>query len=116
MSNTNAAAAPLASVGKIGLHQAAGVIAKLQFVYLDGATWHHLDGTDQITVGSTVTVDPGAYGVPEGALFSPYAFVVWGMDHQSQETFTYQHSNPLTATFTLSGTTLANSLVLDGIA
>ena len=107
---------PSAIIGNVGLHQSAAVIAKLQFVYAEGATWHHVDGTAELPVGSTVIVEPGEFGVPEGAQFQPYVFVVWGIDPQVQSVFTYKRNAPLTATFTLTGTTVLNSVTLDSIA
>ena len=69
-----------------------------------------------LPLGSTVVVDPAEFGVPEGALFQPHVFVVLGVDPQVQPVFTYQANSPLTATFTLTGTTLMNSVALDSIA
>jgi hypothetical protein len=75
-----------------------------------------VDGTTALPLGSTVIADPGEFGVPDGAQFQPYVFVVWGIDPQGQPVFTYQRNAPLTATFTLTGTTLVNSLALNSIA
>jgi hypothetical protein len=78
MSNTSPLTPPSAILGKVALHQGAAVIAKLQFVYWDGGTWHHVDGTTALPLGSTVIADPGEFGVPDGAQFQPYVFVVLG--------------------------------------
>jgi hypothetical protein len=116
MSSTSPLTPPSAIISKVALHQRAAVIAKLQFVYVVGGTWHHVDGTTDIPLGGTVVVDPGEFGVPEGAQFQPYVFVVWGTYPQVQPVFTYQREAPLTATFTLTGTALENSVALDSIA
>ena len=65
-------------------------------------------------VGQTVHVDPDDYGVPEDALFSLYAFVVWGSDVQGHEVFRYQKGNGWSAKYALSGTTLDAHLSYKG--
>lgn len=115
MSSISPLTPPTAILGKVALHQSAAVLAKLQFVYEVGGAWHHVDGTAEIPVGATVVVDPGEFGVPDGALFQPYVFVVWGIDPQIQPVFTYQRNALLTASFTLTGTTVENSVTLDSI-
>ena len=72
-------------VSQVTLHNKAAVIAKLQFVYYDDkGEKFHLDGSHGITVGTSVTLDPGQFGVPTGAEFSVYAFVVWGAELADQ--------------------------------
>jgi hypothetical protein len=75
----------------------------------------HVDGTGGIALGQTETVDPGKYGVPSGALFSVYIFVVWGNDVQGREVFRYETGNSRTADYTLTGTTLDAHLQFNGI-
>lgn len=116
MSDANVAAAPPTTIGQVCLHQKAWVVAKLQFVYWDGEKSVHVDGTGDITLGVTKTVDPGDFGVPPGAQFSVYVFVVWGADRQGHEIFTYERGNSRTATYTLTGTTLDTSLAFNGIS
>lgn len=98
------------SAGKATLHQKAWVVAKLQFVYYDGGRAIHVDGSPGVTLGDSVTLDPGQFGVPEGAQFSVYVFVVWGNDQQGHEIFTYTPGSPQDASYTLTGTTLNNKL------
>lgn len=101
-------------VSQVTLHNKAAVIAKLQFVYYDDkGEKFHLDGSHGITVGTSVTLDPGQFGVPTGAEFSVYAFVVWGADKTGTEVFHYVPGSPTTVSYTLRGTTLSNTLTLD---
>jgi len=67
-------------------------------------------------LGETVTVDPGEYGVPEGATFRVHASVVAGRDKTSVESFVYSASGNYSADFVTTGTTLINSLVFDGLS
>jgi len=62
-----------------------------------------------------VQVDPGDYGVPEGATFRIHASVVAGRDKTSTESFVYGSSGSYGADFITTGTTLINSLVFDGL-
>lgn len=103
------------TVGKVTLHQEGWFAAKLQFVYKKGNEWVHVDGSGSLAIKQSVTMDPGACGVPDGAEFSVYVFVVWGSDNQGHEVFTYQSGNTRTAEYTISGTTLSNSLAFEGI-
>ena len=108
-------ATPIETIGKVTLHQKAWVVAKLQFVYLEGSVWKHVDGSGGTALGQSVTCDPGDYGVPNGAQFAVYVFVVWGNDRQGREVFRYEKGNTRTASYTLTGTTLDASLSFDGI-
>jgi hypothetical protein len=97
-------------IGKMTLHQDGWFVAKLQFVYADGDRMIHLDGSNGIPIGQSVTLDPGKYGVPANAPVSIYVFVVWGSDNQGHEIFTYVPGSPNTADYTINGTTLSNTL------
>ncbi|NTW68877.1 MAG: hypothetical protein HGB23_03395 [Chlorobiaceae bacterium] len=97
-------------IGKVTLHQQGVFVAKLQFVYQDGSKMIHLDGSSGITIGCSVTLDPGAYGVPDNAMMSVYVFVVWGSDQQGHEIFNYVPGSPNVADYTITGTTLNNTL------
>lgn len=101
-------------VGHVTLHNMAAVIAKLQFVYYDDkGQKFHLDGSHGITVGTSVTLDPGQFGIPPEAEFSVYVFVVWGADNPGKDVFRYVPGSPTTVSYTLRGTTLNNTLTLD---
>jgi hypothetical protein len=102
-------------IGKITLHQNGAFDAKLQFVYHEGDKLVHLDGSPDIEVGHSSTLDPGKFGVPAKAEVSLYVFVVWGSDNQGREIFTYVPGSPKNAEYTITGTTLNNALRFDGI-
>ena len=70
-------------------------------------------GTGNIILGETVTVDPGDYGVPEGATFHIYADVVAGREI-SCENFVYSPNAERGAEFRTTGTTLSNDLFFNG--
>jgi hypothetical protein len=102
------------TVGKVTLHQEGWFVAKLQFAYRAGNTWKHVDGSGNIPIAQKATLDPGDYGVPKGAEFSPYVFVVWGNDQRAHEVFQYEKGNSFTAEYTIRGRTLDNSLEYEG--
>ncbi len=104
------------NIGQICLKNHGGFVVKLQFVYWDeNGNKVHVDGTAGYDVLQQETADPGQYGVPDGSLVSLYAFVVWGSDNTANQIFVYQNNNPVTATYTISGTTLNNDLTLDSV-
>lgn len=104
-------------VGKFSLKNNGGFAVKLQFVYVDSSgEKHHVDGTDTFPLGQSRTADPGDYGVPDGSPVALYAFVVWGKDNTASQFFTYSKGNGTTANYTISGTTLDNSLGFEGLS
>ncbi len=104
------------TVGKFSLKNQGGFVVKLQFVYYDeNGNKQHVDGTSGFDLGQTRTADPGDYGVPDGAPVALYAFVVWGSDNEAKQLFTYQKGSPVTANYTISGTTLDNELGLNSV-
>jgi hypothetical protein len=92
-------------IGKIKLTNYGTLPVKLQLVYYDLETGekHHADGSDSIPLGRSVVVDPGDHGVPDGALVTLYAFVVWGADCEDRHLFIYRRGNPHTACYTIGG-------------
>lgn len=104
------------AIGNFSLFNQGGFDTKLQFVYWDGnGNKIHKDGTGAFPLGQKKSASPGEYGVPNGTLVALYAFVVWGDDNEANQIFTYDSSSPLTANYTISGTTLDNSLVLNSV-
>lgn len=104
-------------VGNFSLKDNGGFDVKLQFVYVDTkGDKHHVDGTGSYPLGQTKTADPGDYGVPDGAPVALYAFVVWGHDNTATQFFTYSKGDTTTANYTISGTTLDNSLGFEGLS
>lgn len=104
------------SVGKFSLKNQGGFVVKLQFVYWDNqGNKIHVDGTGPFPLGQTESADPGEQGVPSGSLVSLYAFVVWGSDNEANQVFMYQSGSDVTASYTISGTTLNNELALTSV-
>jgi len=106
-----------ADLSFISLKNKGGFVARLEFEYFDKYKfdWIRANGTGDITLGNSKTASPGDYGVPEGSIVRLHATVVAGYDKVSNEAFTYKKSNGSTANYTISGTTLSNSLKYDGI-
>ena len=108
---------PLQEIGKMSLKNSGGFVAKIQFVYIDDEG--HRKATRKsgnITLGRTKTVDPADFGVPDGSLVYMRAFVVWGKDNEASRAFMYRKGDPVTAHYTISGTTLNNDLGLTDIS
>jgi hypothetical protein len=63
-------------------------------------------------LGQTKDVDPDKLGVPDGSIISLYVFVVWGTDNEARQSFIFQKGSPVTANYTITGTTLSNTLGL----
>lgn len=103
-------------IGNFCLKNNGGFVCKLQFVYWDeDGNKHHVDGSGDITLGCHTTEDPGKHGVPDGANVALYAFVVWGTDNEANQMYTYKSGCTATPVYTISGTTLSNSLGLENI-
>jgi hypothetical protein len=104
-------------IGKFCLKNNGGFVCKLQFVYWDeNGEKHHVDGGGNITLGFSDTQDPGAHGIPDGANVALYVFVVWGSDNEAPQMFTYRSGSASTANYSISGTTLSNSLGLVSVS
>jgi hypothetical protein len=100
-------------IGKFKLHNGGGFVARGEVAYLDDNGEKHLSGNaGDITLGRDGIIDPGALGVPDGSIVSLYVFVVWGTDNEARQSFLYQKGNPATASYTITGTTLSNTLGL----
>lgn len=104
-------------IGKFRLKNQGGFVVKMDFVYYDSSmNKHRVDGSRKdITLGKSETASPGDYKVPEGALVSIHADVVWGKDTEGKSWFVFESGNAKTANFTISGTTLDNELGYNGI-
>lgn len=105
-------------IGKMSLKNQGGFVVRIMFTWLDDNGEKHLSSghSSDITLGFTQTVDPGDLGVPDGAIVSMYAFVVWGKDNEAKRAFIYQKGNSQTAHYSISGTTLDNELGLVDIS
>ena len=101
------------SVSEFSLTNNAGEVVKLQFVWWDASGHkHHEDGTGGIAINQTERRSPGQSGVPVGATVSLYVFVVWGVNVEASEQFTYDPNSSYTAAYSITGTTLDSHLHL----
>ena len=106
----------MADIGYFSLHNKGAFVTKLAFEYYNASTnkWIRTVNVGEITVGNSKKASPGDYGVPDGSQVRVYAFVVAGSDKTGSEQFTFRKNNGSTAKYTISGTTLINSLKYDG--
>jgi hypothetical protein len=103
-------------VGYVSLHNGGGFVVKMEFKYTtDNVNWKTSKQTDSFPLGKTKKVDPGDLGVPDGSTIILKAIVVAGKDNEAQQQFIYEKGNPATAAYTITGTTLSNTLGLIGI-
>lgn len=100
-------------IGKFSLHNGGGFVARGQVAYIDDNGEKHLSSsTGDILLGQTKDVDPGALGVPNGSMISLYVFVVWGTDNEARQSFIFEQGSKVKANYTITGTTLSNTLGL----
>ncbi|WP_248795869.1 hypothetical protein [Pseudomonas sp. MWU13-2105] len=100
-------------IGKFTLHNGGGFVARGEVSYLDDNGEKHLSGNSgDILLGQTKDVDPDKLGVPDGSIVSLYVFVVWGTDNEARQSFIYKKGSPVVAHYTITGTTLSNTLGL----
>jgi hypothetical protein len=104
------------TVGSFTLHNGGGFVVKISFNYLgeNGQMQRTKSGPD-ITLGQTGSADPGDYGVPNGATVWLHADVVWGNDNTATQGFIYESGNSCVANYTITGTTLSNTMGLIGV-
>jgi hypothetical protein len=103
----------MTKIGKFSLHNGGGFVARGEVAYLDDNGEKHLSGnTGDILLGQTKDVNPDQLGVPDGSIISLYVFVVWGTDNEARQSFIYQKGSNVTAKYTITGTTLNNTLGL----
>lgn len=103
----------MTKIGKFTLHNGGGFVARGQVAYLDDNGEKKLSGNaGDITLGITKDVDPGGLGVPDGSIIDLYVFVVWGTDNEARQSFIFEKGNTTTANYTITGTTLSNTLGL----
>ena len=101
------------NIGKFSLHNGGGFVARGKVAWMDDEGEQQLTSdAGDITLGVTRDVDPAALGVPDGAIVSLYVFVVWGYDNEARQSFVYKTGNSSVAKYTITGTTLSNTLGL----
>lgn len=101
----------LHEIGNVSIHNGGGFVVRMQFKYTneDGNVETSEHGGD-VTLGFTQKIDPGVLGVPDGSPVILNAIVVWGKDNEAQQEFMYIKDNQVTAAYTITGTTLNNTL------
>jgi hypothetical protein len=100
-------------VGKFSLHNGGGFVCRIMFNYMDDSGHSNTTGqSGDILLGQTKVVDPAELGVPNGSIVTLKAFVVWGTNNTAQQSFVYEKGNPAIAKYTITGTTLDNTLGL----
>lgn len=94
-----------------------GFVAKIQVGYITEDLKRKIvdEKSVDITLGKSLTVDIGSYGIKDGQTCFMRAFVVSGNDKDSEESFIYSSSSKATATYTITGTTLISHLRFDGV-
>jgi hypothetical protein len=109
---------PMQKIGKMSLKNSGGFVTRMYFTYLDdnGNKQMSKNNGGDLLLGQTQTIDPGTLGVPDGSLVYLYAFVVWGTDNEAKRAFIYEKSNPSTANWVITGTTLGNDLGLTDVS
>jgi hypothetical protein len=105
------------SVGQFSLHNGGGFVVAISFDYLDeNLQMQRSQSGSNFPVGQTQTVDPGTLGVPNGSTLWLHADVVWGTDNVASQGFVYQSGNSSTANYTITGTTLSNTMGLINVS
>ncbi len=104
-------------VGYVCLKNQGGFVVELDFAYLNNKNDKiRVSGSGKnITLGKSETVDPGIYGVPDGAHFTVHADVKLGKDNDDSIWLVYKKNTNKVAKYNISGTTLNNELGLVSI-
>jgi hypothetical protein len=109
-------------VGRLSLRNSTAAVLHFHISYLrDNGVWDRVRAAtspNDILVGQTRTVDPGASGIPDGSVVRVYSDVRGGIggaaNKEAAEHFIYRAGNPRTASYTHTGTTLGNTLTFNG--
>ena len=108
-----------ARVGAVTLiNQSAALAARMDLVYFDNAGDRIVvpgPGTE-VVQGQPQTINPGNFGVPQGARFTILAQILGNGSIEGNVKFIYEPNNAHIAKFTLSGTTQNPSLTFEGIS
>ncbi|MFL5283021.1 MAG: hypothetical protein ACJ8AW_19010 [Rhodopila sp.] len=103
----------MSKIGKFTLHNGGGFVTRGEVAYMDDNGEKHLSGNSgDILLGQTKDVNPNQLGVPDGSIVSLYAFVVWGTDNEARQSFILESGSQKVANYTITGTTLSNTLGL----
>ena len=108
-----------ARVGAVTLiNQSAALAARMDLVYFDNAGDRIVvpgPGTE-VVQGQPQTINPGNFGVPQGALFTIFVQVLGDGSTEGNVKFIYEPNNAHTAKFTISGTVQNHTLTFEGIS
>lgn len=103
----------LQKVGNFSLHNGGGFVARMKFAYIDDeGQKKSTRETGDILLGQTKTAKLEEFDILDGALVYLHVDVVWGKDNEAARAFTYERGNTCTAAYTITGTTLSNTLGL----
>lgn len=100
------------TVGKFSVYaDTTGYVARIQFKYVtDDHKQILTDAKGDLLTFQTEVVDPGDYGVPDGATLYLHLAVIMGKDNESDKAFVYEKDNASVAYYKCGGTTLFNTL------
>ena len=106
----------MADIGYISLKNTGAFVARIQFKYYNEYTqkWDLTKTGPDILAQQTKTSSPYDYDLPDGCQVQLHVSVAGGSDKESNETYTYKKGSGNTANYTISGTTLINSLTYNG--
>ena len=108
---------PVGTVGTLEMANFGAFVAFMGCAYkaTENEPWKKTRESDGIDTQKSKTIDPGQYGVPNGATVSLYAQASAGQTHQAVEEFIYEEGSPNQATYTFTGTTQNLHLHYGGI-
>lgn len=103
------------TVGQISLHNGGGFVVRMQFKYSDDdGNLITSKSTEDILLGAMEQIDPGDYGVPSGSFIRLKVIVEAGNDNIANQELIYEKDNLIKAAYTITGTTMSNTLGLIG--
>ncbi|MDR1270247.1 MAG: hypothetical protein LBK82_12050 [Planctomycetaceae bacterium] len=98
----------------VNLHNGGGFVTRIRIVWDFSKAGNDAHGEynmdKDITLGLDKTLDLTTTKIPDGATVTLKAFVVWGKDNTASQHHTFKSSSTKTAYYTITGTTLSNSL------
>lgn len=88
---------------------------RLSFVYLDSyGNMYQGSSSENIAIGRSATLNPGDYGVPEGATVSLYVTGSFSTDEVAPQQFVYRRSCQNVASYTIRGRAYDSELTYNG--
>jgi hypothetical protein len=104
-------------IGKFSLHNAGAFVARIRILFVNenGELEKAKASGDILNNGKRRYFDPKDYGIVDGSVVYLDVLVSAGSDCSAGTPFIYEHGNVITANYRVSGTTLFNSLKLQGV-